>query len=153
MITDPRFLTKLFEAEEREHNQEGWQTAHHHQRDHLVNNTSADPKDCLRFICRDSQAHRNRRLSVDAINSGAGRFKVCSVTGRFYTPVTNMKRELRRSLRFNGEPMVEVDLANSAAVAPRRPRLPRLDRPSSTSTTRSSAAPPDPMPRASNDSP
>ena len=34
-------------------------------------------------------------------------------TGRLYTPLSNIKKELRSSLRYKGEPLVEVDIKSS----------------------------------------
>ena len=53
------------------------------------------------------------KYSVDAIQSGIWRFKVTGEAQRLYTNLTNLKRELRQFLRYDGEELVELDIKSS----------------------------------------
>jgi hypothetical protein len=57
-----------------------------------------------------SQAHM---ISVDSIGSGRWRFKVDASGRRLHTNLTNLKRELRAALRYDGMPLVEIDVRAS----------------------------------------
>lgn len=57
-----------------------------------------------------SQAHM---ISVYSIGSGRWRFKVDASGKRLHTNLTNMKRELRAALRYDGMPLVEIDVRAS----------------------------------------
>jgi hypothetical protein len=53
------------------------------------------------------------KYSVDAIQSGIWRFKVTGEGQRLYTNLTNLKRELRQFLRYDGKELVELDIKSS----------------------------------------
>lgn len=49
---------------------------------------------------------------VSAIDRGDMHPSVCEY-GRFHSAITHLKREMRQHLRVNGQPMVNIDIANS----------------------------------------
>ena len=54
---------------------------------------------------------------IDEIESGKYNLKVDHLkTGRVFTVISNMPRELRQFLRINGKPLVELDIANSQCL-------------------------------------
>jgi predicted GIY-YIG superfamily endonuclease len=53
------------------------------------------------------------KYSVGAIQSGIWRFKVSGEGKRLYTNLTNLKRELRQFLRYDGKELVELDIKSS----------------------------------------
>lgn len=57
--------------------------------------------------------YSNATGSIDLLYSNDSHFTVSSLSGRFYSTVTNLKRELRPFLRYDGQTLVEVDIANS----------------------------------------
>ncbi|NMB82015.1 MAG: hypothetical protein GYA14_09370 [Ignavibacteria bacterium] len=57
--------------------------------------------------------YSNATSSIDLLYSNDSHFTVSSLTGRFYSTVTNLKKELRPFLKYNGQSLVEVDIANS----------------------------------------
>lgn len=50
---------------------------------------------------------------VIRIKSKTGRYAINGVGCRFYNPITNLKRELRGFLTYDGKPLVEIDIKNS----------------------------------------
>ncbi len=52
-------------------------------------------------------------ISIDKIHDGHFYFKLDKTTGRIYTNITNLNKEFRKFLRYAGEPLVEIDIANS----------------------------------------
>jgi len=51
--------------------------------------------------------------SIDLLYSNDSHYSISSLSGRFYSTVTNLKKELRQFLKYNGQSLVEVDIANS----------------------------------------
>lgn len=58
--------------------------------------------------------HAHWHTALDEIEAGSYRVVVDhAITGRHFTPFTNLPRELRGFLRINGKPLVELDIRNS----------------------------------------
>ncbi len=51
--------------------------------------------------------------SFDRVNSDIPFFKVDKMAGRLHTPITNLKREFRQFLRYDGQELEEVDIKSS----------------------------------------
>lgn len=52
-------------------------------------------------------------LSVKRISNKNYRFSIDQKSGRLYTPLTNLKKELRQFLKYDGKKIVAIDLSNS----------------------------------------
>jgi len=52
-------------------------------------------------------------ISLDKILEREFYFKLDMITGRIFTNITNLRKEFRQFLRYQGEPLVEIDIANS----------------------------------------
>ena len=64
-----------------------------------------------RFV--DVQIYSHWLTVIDEIESGNYNLKVDHLkTGRVFTVISNMPRELRQFIRINGKPLVELDIAN-----------------------------------------
>jgi hypothetical protein len=76
--------------------------------------TTVDFNRAVRYIQRSKVEHGKKMFWLWAVRSVHERdwFTVIDPkTGRLYTNLTNMPRNLRRFMRIEGEPMVEVDVA------------------------------------------
>ncbi|MFT3904005.1 MAG: hypothetical protein QM727_12580 [Niabella sp.] len=55
-----------------------------------------------------------RLIPADKINDGRGyRLKIDNTSGRFHSPLTNLKKELKQYLKHNGETLYGIDIVNS----------------------------------------
>ena len=66
----------------------------------------------IEINCKSQAARNSLRASVHRLEQGRIHVSRCAY-GRFHSNFTNMKKELRRELVWNGEPMIAVDIKNS----------------------------------------
>jgi len=57
--------------------------------------------------------YNSYRIAIDHIADGQVYHKIDHRTGRLFTNITNLYKHLRRFLRYQGQELVEVDIANS----------------------------------------
>lgn len=71
----------------------------------------------LPMLCNANQGERDvwriiRRLGIEEIANHSWTPIVCEY-GRFHSPLTRISRDVRPHLQFDGNPLVEIDIANS----------------------------------------
>lgn len=52
-------------------------------------------------------------MSVDYINTKTFFFKVDAIAGRVHTNITNLSRDLRCFLNYEGKQLINIDISNS----------------------------------------
>jgi hypothetical protein len=67
----------------------------------------------LRIAEGDAAKAKTYGQAVEAIRNGEWWMELAPKTGRLFSNITNLKRELRGHLRVKGEPLVEMDIRNS----------------------------------------
>ncbi len=55
----------------------------------------------------------NFKYHVQSIHNGTYKSKFAGEGHRFYNPLTNLKKELRNYLSYDGQPLVNIDISNS----------------------------------------
>jgi hypothetical protein len=82
-------------------------------------------KDNIQLINHDSKKKKDERIkrAIDTtedfkqlarnINYHKAHYSFSGAGHRFYTPISNLKRELRNFLTYDGQPLIEVDMKNS----------------------------------------
>jgi len=76
-----------------------------------------DHTEAIKFInCNysgDPDIYNAYKVSIDYIHEQILFFKVDDIAGRVHTNITNLSRELRQFLRFEGKPLINIDISNS----------------------------------------
>ena len=72
-----------------------------------------DDEELLRIAEGDAAKAKTYRESVEAVRNGEWWMDSDPKTGRLFSNLTNLKRELRGHLRVEGQGLVEIDIKNS----------------------------------------
>ncbi len=77
-----------------------------------INHTEA-----IKYINRkysgDPDIYNAYRVSIEYIYEKTFFFKVDTIAGRIHTNITNLSRDLRRFLNYEGNPLINIDISNS----------------------------------------
>jgi len=77
-----------------------------------INHTEAIKFINCNYSC-DPDIYNAYRVSIDYIHEQTFFFKVDDIAGRVHTNITNLSKKLRQFLRFEGKPLVNIDISNS----------------------------------------
>lgn len=82
-----------------------------------LNKINIDHLEALNFINQnysfDPYIFNSFKISIDYINDKSFFFVVDNIAGRVHTNISNLSRELRPFLNFEGKPLINIDISNS----------------------------------------
>lgn len=82
-----------------------------------LNRININYTEALKFINQnysgDPDIYNAYRVSIDYIHEKTFFFKVDTIAGRCHTNITNLSRELRPFLNYEGKPLINIDISNS----------------------------------------
>jgi hypothetical protein len=112
-LRDRRLAASVKAAQDRRARRDLWQE-HHYHLERQIERATIDIDETLRWARGKPEWKRAKgaRL-IELIKVGASLMTLSRNTGRLFSVVTQLPRDLRRSLRIDGEPFVELDISNS----------------------------------------